>query len=158
MILLRERFLVLETLLCDAGGTSRAPSAEPRAQGPRAREAQARALRCGGWGTGEQGRILDLVQDREGKLSTGGLRAWWEGGPPGLFSRATPVLRSRISMAHCVFKSGWTLFPIRISPFRIWIFLDFHSLCQVRIRRPENRNRSVTCREAFFLPGSHNLK
>ena len=65
LILLRERFLVLEPLLCDVGRceATRAPSAEPRAQGPRAREAQARALRCGGWGTGEQGRILDLVQD-----------------------------------------------------------------------------------------------
>ena len=57
------RFLVLESLLCDAGGNyvARAPSAEPRAQGPRAREAQARALRCGGWGTGEQGQKSGLL-------------------------------------------------------------------------------------------------
>ena len=63
---------------------TRAPSAEPRAQGPSERSEG--ALRCGGVGNGragpEVGSLACWSTDREGKLSTGGLRAWWEGGPP----------------------------------------------------------------------------
>ena len=89
--------------------SSRAPSAEPRAQGPRAREAQARALRCGGWGTGEQGQKSGLLLGLHG-LCTHPFCARELAG-------AILRLESRVAFACCLtglFRCLQVLFPIRI--------------------------------------------
>ena len=106
MILLRERFLVLEPLLCDAGGTSRAPSAEPRAQGPKARSAGL-ALRGVGNGRGaSQSRFACLLLGgSRGQTSHGRFEGMVGGGAPLVSFHVRPQYSDPESRWHAAFSS-----------------------------------------------------
>ena len=72
------------------GVRRRAPPAPSRER--KAQKREARALRCGGWGTGEQGRkSVRLPYARTTPHQN--LRCGWGvgGGPPGHYMGATPV-------------------------------------------------------------------